>query len=966
MFLLENPISFFDKLDDLAYCILDTVTEASTEKEWDFIGLLFSTKCKIPQLDNQQFIKTFSLRLEEKDEEYEDSDYLTYTDLIKVSIDNNTYYNLNPCADDNILEVINKSKRGNNCAFYICDLTEKFYCKITDENKDYFYDKINEQLTSDDSEETGNPFKPRRTITLYYRNIDDTAFHAFKQLSTHEKLHIDVDGFNSPVLFFVECESMEDVRNVEYRPISAEAVWEWERSLSDSFFNSDGENNDYKEIIKPFIDRIKSKRKELLEDSNCPDTLNLFERKITVDKSEENSDKMNILASVVSSICYDFDLGGIYSKIRIELEKEWGSDYRGYISEDTQKKCYSLLVENTLAEGITLENIANNLTAAYEEYYMFSVNGLGVTESLKANPCTYLLYSQYAPESRALFEEMFNTTVTEKFNAEIPDLDLLSFKYLNDFFIAMAELGEKAESYANDIDNFAEWNEEIASRSQTVTEMISSSIANSITEGIYKLHKARKLNSSYEKKMLDEFMNTDSSRAFIRELIYMDAKYLLMKQWEFFEIMYKKFLDQCSKLNSPDREEKLKEQLYKQGYYAFDGLFEAFYKSLKLYSIAVAKHLNLFSEPIYEGMDEYNDMDALSVIQSAILEFPFERTYYEKYVEFGGEITDDLMTFATLNMIDIDDMYQSHLEEIQKQKALKEEQERAEAERKRKEEEDRALREKQEQEKIRLEEERKRKAAEQLKEQFGDISSKHSGLFAQLAENPLFLEYSEQVIGSHLDISNIVFDYLDKHYKDKPISMYSVTSQKFKSKQSKLASVYSRDAVNENNVLFFFDNTVFGGAKEGFVLTKDALCYKNIMESPRMVNCDEINSIVVKEKYLYVNDSEKIECYAGIGLSEIVNILIFCICNLLALKESGSQAEAQKSVVQLQTPKISLSKCNGDWVCQCGANNLTISKFCTQCGTRRPEANSKWVCLNCNAENLPTAKFCDQCGKAKP
>lgn len=950
MFLFENPISFFKRLDELADCILETTSKASTEKEWDFIGLLFSTWCEIPQLDNQQFIKTFSLRLEEKDEEYEESDYLSYTDLIKVSIDNNTYYNLNPCAEDSILDTIQKSRQVNNCAFYICDLTEKFYCKITDENKDYFYNIINEQLTSDDSEETGDPFRPYRKITRYYRNIDDTAFHAFKQLSTHEKLHMDLNGLKSPVLFFVECESMEDVQDVEYLPISAEAVWEseWEWQGKEDFFNSDGENLDHRKIIKPFINRIKSKRKELLEDSNCPDTLNLFERKITIDKSEENTDKMNILASVVSSICYDFDLGGIYSKIHIDVAKEYGDDYKGYISEDTQKKCYRILVENTLAEGITLENIANNLTSAYEEYYMFGVNDLGVTESLKANPCTYLLYSQYAPESRALFEEVFNTNVTEKFNAEVPDLDLLSFKYLNDFFIAMAELGEKAESYANDIDNFAEWNEAITNKTQTVTEMISSSIANSITEGIYKLHKARKLNSSYEKKILDEFMNTDSSRAFIRELIYMDAKYLLMKQWEFFEIMYKKFLDQCSKLNSPDREEKLKEQFYKLGYFAFDGLFEAFYKSLKLYSIAVAKHLNLFSEPVYEGMEEYNDMDALTVIQSAILEFPYERTYYEKYVELGGEITDELMTFATLNMIDIDDIYQSHLEEIQKQKALKHEQERAEAER------------------IRQEKERKRKNAEQLKEKFGNISSKHSELFQQLAENSLYLEYSEREIGSHIDISNIVFEYLDKHYKDKLTSMHSVTSQKFKSKQNKLVSVYGSDKVNENNVLFFFDNTVFGGAKEGFVLTKDALCYKNIMESSRVISFDEINNITVREKKICVNDSVEIECYSTIGLPEIVNILIFCVCNLIAFKESDNQVTAQEPVAQIQTLNVSLSKDNSGWICQCGAKNPAISKFCTQCGTKKAEKNSKWVCLNCNAENLPTAKFCNQCGTPKP
>lgn len=504
----------------------------------------------------------------------------------------------------------------------------------------------------------------------------------------------------------------------------------------------------------------------------------------------------------------------------------------------------------------------------------------------------------------------------------------------------------------NDLDSFSEWNREVANRSQSMTEMISASIANTITEGIYKLHKARKLNSSDEKKMLDEFMNTENSKAFFYELIYMDSKYFLMRNWNFiyesFEKARAKSLGVARKKGLSDPDNTVNGYFKRFGVFAFDGLFESFDKSLKIYSIAIAKHLDLFTEPIYDGLEEYNDMDALSAIQEAILEFPYDRTYYEKYIEFGGEITDDLKTFAALNMIDIDDIYQNHLEEIKAKKALKEELERAEAER------------------IRQEEERKLKAVELVKEKFGKIGSEHFDIFAQLSENPLFLEYSDREITNHLEISGIVFEYLDRHYKDKYISMYSVRSDKFKSKQRKLMSVYGFKTVSENNALFFYDNTIFGGAKEGFVLTNNALCYKNILASPCVVDINTIKSLTVKESHICINNAEEIECSAGIGLEVITNILIFCICNLLTLQSTNTQTAVNVMPVQAQAPNTSQQTDDGSWVCQCGAKNLTTSKFCTQCGTKKAEENSKWVCLNCNAENLPTAKFCSQCGNAKP
>ncbi|RUL50511.1 MULTISPECIES: SPFH domain-containing protein [Lysinibacillus] len=48
------------------------------------------------------------------------------------------------------------------------------------------------------------------------------------------------------------------------------------------------------------------------------------------------------------------------------------------------------------------------------------------------------------------------------------------------------------------------------------------------------------------------------------------------------------------------------------------------------------------------------------------------------------------------------------------------------------------------------------------------------------------------------------------------------------------------------------------------------------------------------------------------------------------------------------------------WSCSCGAENT--GKFCTECGTKKPEVTS-WNC-SCGIQN--TGKFCTDCGLAKP
>ena len=58
-------------------------------------------------------------------------------------------------------------------------------------------------------------------------------------------------------------------------------------------------------------------------------------------------------------------------------------------------------------------------------------------------------------------------------------------------------------------------------------------------------------------------------------------------------------------------------------------------------------------------------------------------------------------------------------------------------------------------------------------------------------------------------------------------------------------------------------------------------------------------------------------------------------------------------------------KADGGWDCpNCGCKNIT-SKFCPDCGTKKPEENAGWICPECGTKDI-TSKFCPNCGSKKP
>lgn len=76
----------------------------------------------------------------------------------------------------------------------------------------------------------------------------------------------------------------------------------------------------------------------------------------------------------------------------------------------------------------------------------------------------------------------------------------------------------------------------------------------------------------------------------------------------------------------------------------------------------------------------------------------------------------------------------------------------------------------------------------------------------------------------------------------------------------------------------------------------------------------------------------------------------------------GMTKEAMSPMFGQQTDSTSPSPTG--WNCSCGQTNIQ-SKFCPECGAKKPEPQQGWNCPNCGETNI-LSKFCPECGCKKP
>lgn len=92
------------------------------------------------------------------------------------------------------------------------------------------------------------------------------------------------------------------------------------------------------------------------------------------------------------------------------------------------------------------------------------------------------------------------------------------------------------------------------------------------------------------------------------------------------------------------------------------------------------------------------------------------------------------------------------------------------------------------------------------------------------------------------------------------------------------------------------------------------------------------------------------EARAGIRATSINNVIV--IIDPQTEKMLSTMASINSVPVSVPAPQD-----NAIWQCACGNNNS--GKFCTECGTKKPEG---WVC---SCGNTNKGKFCTECGKPK-
>ena len=82
-------------------------------------------------------------------------------------------------------------------------------------------------------------------------------------------------------------------------------------------------------------------------------------------------------------------------------------------------------------------------------------------------------------------------------------------------------------------------------------------------------------------------------------------------------------------------------------------------------------------------------------------------------------------------------------------------------------------------------------------------------------------------------------------------------------------------------------------------------------------------------------------------------------------KETWDCACGKKGITSKFCPECGAKKPEppATWDCECGKKGIT-SKFCPECGAKKPEAAAEWICPNCGMKGIK-GKFCPECGTKK-
>ena len=150
-------------------------------------------------------------------------------------------------------------------------------------------------------------------------------------------------------------------------------------------------------------------------------------------------------------------------------------------------------------------------------------------------------------------------------------------------------------------------------------------------------------------------------------------------------------------------------------------------------------------------------------------------------------------------------------------------------------------------------------------------------------------------------------------------------------------------------------NTMFGGQLPVDLIKNDASRVVEMTFTKMFAegcSVDELKYKVDTQADLILQDFAIAgwEARAGIRVTAINNVIV--IIDPQTEKMLSTMASINSVPVSAPAPQD-----NAIWQCACGNNNS--GRFCTECGTKKPE---DWVC---SCGNTNKGKFCTECGKPK-
>lgn len=226
---------------------------------------------------------------------------------------------------------------------------------------------------------------------------------------------------------------------------------------------------------------------------------------------------------------------------------------------------------------------------------------------------------------------------------------------------------------------------------------------------------------------------------------------------------------------------------------------------------------------------------------------------------------------------------------------------------------------------------------------------------------------------------------IQKHMLSSRFLAYGTPEYTKKIDKAKQAYAYTQ---GDEIAFFMEDPTLFGSAKEGFVVTNRSI-YIKLGSTNGKVSLERIKAVFVTYNASYkmfklclqvdgldtTNGDLYITTFSSIDLArhmgpfwcEVFTLLGYSVVDTTQVDLFDSltvnSTNAQHSVpVSTTTASTSPASQPGSsmWMCTCGTTNK--GKFCVKCGSKKESGTPLWTC---SCGNLNKGKFCSKCGSPR-